>query len=185
MSKKTFDKIDFTEKPLPKDEYENSIFIMCNFSNSDLSDIKFIDCEFIGCDLSMAKLENTALRDVKFKDSKMLGLQFDTCHEFGLSFSFENCLLNHSSFFKTKQNKIIFKDSQLQEVDFSECDLSGSLFDSCDLAGAVFKNTILEKADFRTSFNYSLDPEHNRIKKAKFSLSGAVGLLDKYNIIIE
>lgn len=28
----------------------------------------------------------------------------------------------------------------------------------------AFENTILEKADFRTSFNYSIDPEKDRIK---------------------
>ncbi|HUZ61183.1 MAG TPA: hypothetical protein VMU83_20575 [Hanamia sp.] len=29
--------------------------------------------------------------------------------------------------------------------------------------------TNLEKADFRSAFNYSIDPELNEIKKAKFS----------------
>lgn len=47
------------------------------------------------------------------------------------------------------------------------------------------ENTILEKSDFQTSYNYSIDPEINRIKKAKFSFQGAVGLLDKYDIEVE
>ena len=51
--------------------------------------------------------------------------------------------------------------------------------------GAAFENTILEKADFRTSFNYSIDPGKNRIKKAKFSLAGIAGLLEKYDIEID
>jgi uncharacterized protein YjbI with pentapeptide repeats len=72
----------------------------------------------------------------------------------------------------------------LGELDLTECDLTGSVFDNCDLKGAVFENTIIEKADFRTSFNYSIDPQTNRIKKAKFSLSGIAGLLHKYDIEI-
>jgi len=32
----------------------------------------------------------------------MLGLRFDMCNAFGLSFSFEGCQLNHSSFYKTQ-----------------------------------------------------------------------------------
>jgi fluoroquinolone resistance protein len=44
---------------------------------------------------------------------------------------------------------------------------------------------MLEKADFRTSNGYSIDPEMNRIKKAKFSLEGVAGLLDKYDIEVE
>jgi hypothetical protein len=53
------------------------------------------------------------------------------------------------------------------------------------LTGARFENTIIEKADLRTSYNYSIDPENNRIKKAKFSLAQIAGLLDKYNIEID
>ncbi|WP_373542362.1 pentapeptide repeat-containing protein [Chamaesiphon sp.] len=64
-------------------------------------------------------------------------------------------------------------------------DLSSSVFDNCDLTRTIFARTILEKADFRNSFNYSIDPELNRIKKAKFSQSGIAGLLDKYDIEIE
>ena len=115
----------------------------------------------------------------------MLGLYFENCNQFGLSFSFNNCNLTHSSFYQTKLKKTIFKNSQFHEVDFAECDLTSCVFDNCDLAKATFKNTILEKADFRTSFNYSINPEINRIKKAKFSLSGIVGLLDKYDIQID
>ena len=55
----------------------------------------------------------------------------------------------------------------------------------CDLTDTKFENTVIEKADFRTSFNYSIDPYLNRIKKAKFSLTNITGLLDKYDIEIE
>jgi fluoroquinolone resistance protein len=50
---------------------------------------------------------------------------------------------------------------------------------------AIFDNTILEKADFRTSFNYSINPERNKMKKSKFSTAGIAGLLDKYDIEVE
>ena len=59
------------------------------------------------------------------------------------------------------------------------------MFDNCDLARAIFANSILEKADFRTSYNFSIDPEINKIKKAKFSLTTVSGLLGKYDIEIE
>jgi uncharacterized protein YjbI with pentapeptide repeats len=115
----------------------------------------------------------------------MLGLHFQDCNPFLLSFVFENCTLNLSSFYKLKLKKTSFKNSGLQEVDFSETDLSGSAFENCDLAKATFDQTNLEKADFRTSYNYSIDPELNRIKKAKFSLSGIIGLLNRYDIDVD
>jgi uncharacterized protein YjbI with pentapeptide repeats len=70
-------------------------------------------------------------------------------------------------------------------VDFTETDLTESLFENCDLARATFANTMLEKTDFCTAYNYSIDPDLNRIKKAKFSTAGIAGLLDKYDILIE
>lgn len=73
----------------------------------------------------------------------------------------------------------------LEEVDFSEAELTGSQFTECDFRGAMFDQTNLEKADFRSSINYSIDPEANRIRKSKFSREGAMGLLAKYDILIE
>jgi hypothetical protein len=111
----------------------------------------------------------------------MLGLHFDTCNPFALACSFENCSLNHSSFYKTKIKKTIFKNSQLQETDFTQCDLTNSVFDNCNLASATFDNTILEKVDLRTSYNYH-DPETMN-KKAKFCIPTVTGLLAKYTLI--
>ncbi|MDB5274371.1 MAG: putative low-complexity protein, partial [Chitinophagaceae bacterium] len=63
--------------------------------------------------------------------------------------------------------------------------LSQALFDHADLLDAVFNGTQLEKADFVTAVNYTIDPELNNIKKAKFSLHGLPGLLAKYGISVE
>ena len=76
-------------------------------------------------------------------------------------------------------------NSALHELDFSEADLASAVFKGCDLQRSIFSSTNLEKADLGTSFNYSIDPERNRLKKAKFSLAGVVGLLDKYDIHID
>jgi fluoroquinolone resistance protein len=189
----TFDKVDFTQTPLTMGEYEYCIFTNCNFSNSDLSDFIFLECEFLDCNLSLTKLIQTALKGVKFKNCKMVGLNFRGCNEFGFIVYFEGCTLNYASFSnvdvdlkkRTKLKHTIFRNSLLQEVDFTQCDLSYVIFDNCDLIGAIFEDTILEKADFRTAFNYSIDPELNRIKKAKFSRSGLAGLLDKYDLEID
>jgi fluoroquinolone resistance protein len=185
IENETFEKINCTEIVLIKGDYENCTFINCNFPNIDLSNINFIECTFKGCDLSVAKLIKTAFRDVKFKDCKMLGLHFENCNEFLFSVYFENCILNLSSFYKRSLKKTKFVNTRLHEVDFGEADLTASVFDNCDLMRAIFDHTNLEKTDLRTSYNYSIDPEMNRIKKAKFAIAGIAGLLHKYDIIIE
>lgn len=80
---------------------------------------------------------------------------------------------------KIHDNKTFNKD------DFSEADLTSSAFINCDLSRCLFRQTILEKADLRSANNYSIDPEVNRIKNARFSASGVFGLLDKYQIKID
>lgn len=182
---KIYDQINFQQIPLVKGEYENCRFINCDLSNINLSESIFIDCSFVSCNLSLIKLGDTVFRDVHFNECKMLGLHLEDCNEFGLMFSFEKCSLNHSSFFQTKIRKTIFTDCQLQETDFTEADISGCVFKDCDLLKAKFEHTIMEKTDFRSAYNYSIDPEMNKIKKAMFSQAGIKGLLDKYDIKIE
>jgi fluoroquinolone resistance protein len=180
-----FNKLDFASNPLPKGEYENCTFANCDFSNQNLSGFVFSDCNFKGCNLSLAAVKATAFREVMFVDCKLTGIQFHTCNDFLFSVSFENCILNLASFNHLKIKKSLFKKSTLQEVDFTEADCTNSTFDGCDLSRTIFYRTNLEKCDFRTSFNYSIDPETNKIKHAKFSLNGIMGLLEKYAIDVE
>jgi len=182
---KEFKNIDFKIDLLSTVEFENCTFINCNFSGIDLSDVIFYESEFLDCDLSNVKLLNTAFQEVAFKNCKLLGLRFDECKPFLISFSFDSCTLNYSSFFQLKIPKTTFKDSNLLEVDFTESDLQYANFDACDLSGALFYNTILENADFRDSRNFNIHPEANYIRNAKFSSESLLGLLFKYEIHVD
>jgi fluoroquinolone resistance protein len=176
-----FDKIN----TISRGEYDNCTFRNCDFSNVDLSHFIFAECEFIECNLTMTKLVKSSWRDVRFKNCKLVGLHFQDCQDFLFGVRFENCSLNLASFYQRNLKKTLFRNCSLHETDFTESDLSQAIFDNCDLKLAIFDNSILEKADFRTSFNYSLNPEINRIKKARFSLQGIAGLLSHYDILIE
>ena len=180
----TFTGADLKEKPLTKGEYEACTFNDCDLSSSDLSEFIFDGCTFFRCNISLAKLRRTALRDVIFRECKMVGLHFEDCEQIGISFVFEECLLNNSSFYGMKFKKGIFRKSSLKEADFTDSDISGSLLEGCDMLNATFSGTNLEKADLSTSFNYSIDPTSSKIKKAKFSQSGLSGLLDVFGIEI-
>jgi fluoroquinolone resistance protein len=182
---KLFEKVDYTVNYLPRDEYENCRFVNCNFYGGDISHMTFRECTFTDCDFSLAKMKNTALNDIHFIGCKLLGVQFEECNQFLLSLDFVNCVLKLAVFYKLKLKKTRFVNCNLQETDFTEAELPGSLFDNCDLLRVIFHKSNLEKVDFRSSFNYSIDPENNRITKARFSRVGVVGLLDKYKIEIE
>lgn len=164
--------------------YESCQFISCNFEGAKFSSYKFIDCIFDMCNLSLILQEDMMIQDCQFKNCKILGFQFGQANTFNLSFSFTNCVLDHSSFHGVKIKKTIFKDCLLREVDFERSDCSQAIFDNCDLQSAIFYQTTLEQTDFRTAYNYMLDPEYNKIKGAKFTLAGIPGLLQKYKIKI-
>jgi uncharacterized protein YjbI with pentapeptide repeats len=181
----TFEKLDTITRPLAKGTYDHCTFLNGDLASANLSEFKFIDCTFSCCNLSMVAVSAAVFRDVNFAGCKMMGILFNQADKFGLSIRFEDCVLDHSSFYQAKIKKTIFLRCQLKEVDFTGCDLSHSAFGQCDLAGAVFEDTLLEKADLRSAYGYTIDPESNRIKKAKFSLSGLPGLLAKYDIEIE
>jgi fluoroquinolone resistance protein len=99
--------------------------------------------------------------------------------------SFTGCLLNLCTFYKMKIKNTRFVNCSLLEVDFTETDLTAAELNNCNMLQAVFDNTILEKADLRTAINFSIDPERNKLKKAKFSATALSGLLHKYDLIIQ
>ncbi len=185
IEQQLFNKQDYTETLLSKGEYDTCNFRDCNFAGSDLSGIRFMDCTFIGCDLSNVKVLNSSFHETAFKECKMLGLHFENCDQLGLTVRFENCQLDHSSFYQVKLNHTVFLHNSLREVDFTETDLRNTIFDECDLLNAAFDHSNLERADFTSALNYSFDPESNRIRGAKFSLPSVVGLLNKYQIEIQ
>lgn len=180
-----FENIDYSEKELTKIEFIDCEFKNCNFTKSNLTNTDFIDCSFIACNFSMAVVNKLGIKTVKFKECKLMGIDFSKCNSFLFSASFNNCQLDYCSFFQMKMKKTLFVDCSLKEVDFVETDLTMVVFKNCDLLNSNFDRTNLEKADFRTAFNYSFDPEINKIKKAKFSKEGIIGLLYKYDIEIE
>ena len=182
---KEFTNIDSSENPLLPGEYENCTFVNYIFTETNLSDFSFDACSFKNCDLSNTKITNTAFKEVEFRNCKLIGMQFDECNPFLLAFRFINCQLNLSAFYGLKIRNTYFENCILNEVDFTDTVLSGSTFKNCDFSGAMFGNTNLEKVDFRSSVNFSINPETNRISKAHFSVGNITGLLDKYNIIIE
>jgi len=182
---KTFEKVVYINTKINNREFEDCIFKNCDFSNSDFSNNTFMDCEFIDCNLALTQLAGTSLKTIHFKDCKLLGIQFSSCTDFLFSVSFRDCVLDYSAFANKKMPKTRFNSCSLKEVSFIGTNLTNSIFENCNLYNAVFNDTQLAAVDFRTAYNFKIDPEFNPMKKAKFSTQGIVGLLDKYDIKIE
>ena len=181
---KTFEGTLYTDKVIKDREFQSCTFKKCDFSNSDFSHNKFIDCIFDGCNLSMMKLARTTLNNAVFINCKILGVNFSECQSMLFTVRFDACILDYASFMGRKMLNTRFTKSSLKETTFSQANMAGSVFDECELSGAVFNRTDLGSANFTTSYNYTIDPEINNLKKAAFSADGIHGLLTKYQISI-
>lgn len=166
-------------------DFENCRFKGCDFTGVDLSDIRFADCQFTDCTLALAGVNNTAWQNVQFNGCKLSGVHFSRSSNFLFEAHFTDCILDNAVFYQKKNKKAQFINCSLIETDFTEADLTGALFKECNLNHAFFERTILKTADFSTSYNYTIDPENNLLKKAKFSVHGLPGLLSKYDIVVQ
>ncbi len=170
---------------LEKAEYDNCHFIQCGFNELNLNNYSFSECIFEACDLSNVKIANTSFKDVQFRQCKLLGLKFEEVNPFLFSVLFESCSLNFASFYKVILKATNFSNCSLQEVDFSGTDLTDSTFDNCDFSASIFDGSILKNVNFRTSYNFSIDPSRNQLTKAKFSKENCLGLLNHLKIEIK
>ena len=128
----------------------------------------------------MSLLELYFLTDAKFQ---MLILRCATNSFFEIHF--KECILDFSKFYTLKIKGTTFIDCSIIAVDFMSTDLTEVVFDNCDLYRSEFAKAIANKANFKTSYNYTIDPSKTKIKKAVFSLNELKGLLYKHDVIVK
>ncbi|MEE9438163.1 MAG: pentapeptide repeat-containing protein [Saprospiraceae bacterium] len=109
IEEQQFSDLIFKDFPIKKGEYAYCIFTNCDFYEADLSNYNFNDCEFLNCNFSLIKTEQTALRNIRFVDCKLMGVHFDECNQFGLSMSFNNCIVSHCIFDGTTLKGTMFE----------------------------------------------------------------------------
>ena len=121
-------KIDFTQGSIEKGEYDNCTFVNCNFQSAQVSSIQFIECQFTDCNFSNAIIKDSSFIKVYFAGCKMIGVKFHEANQFLLQFSFKECQLNFSSFYKLKIPNTSFISCNLEHVDFTETQASKNYF---------------------------------------------------------
>jgi uncharacterized protein YjbI with pentapeptide repeats len=99
-----------------------------------------------------------------------------------LAVTFIDCVFK---FYTLKLKGTSFVHCSLIAVDFMSADLTEVVFDTCDLYRSEFAKAIANKANLKTSYNYTIDPTKTKIKKAIFALTGLKGLLTKYEVVVE
>jgi uncharacterized protein YjbI with pentapeptide repeats len=175
----------FLDAAMKYKEYENCTFHHCDFTSCTFQSVSFLDCNFFNCNFNTTKINHVSLRGVWFTKCDFTSVNFAMTDQVIFEFHFKDCLLDYAQFYALKMKKMQFINCSMIAVDFMGSDLTETLFDHCNLRKAVFIDTIAHKADFSTSYDYTIDPEKNKIRKAIFSTEGLKGLLQKYDIVVK
>jgi len=165
-------------------EFEQCVFKNCDFSQCNFIAVVFIDCRFVDCNFNNSKINHVALRTVSFERCQIQDVNFAMCDKLIFEIAFTDCVLDFSKFYTLKIKGTVFKNCSLIAVDFMSTDLTEVVFDQCDLYRSEFNKAIAVKANFKTSYHYSINPEKTKIKHAVFSLQEVKGLLAQHNVII-
>ncbi len=179
-----YNNITYGDEELNLKEFECCTFNHCDFSQCNFIGVAFINCIFNYCNFNNSRINHVALRTVSFNYCKMKEVNFAMCDKLIFEIAFKNCQLDFSKFYALKMKGTSFIDCSLIAVDFMATDLSESVFDYCDLYRSEFEKAIANKTDFRTSYNYTIDPAKTKLKKAQFSVEGVKGLLFKHDILV-
>ena len=183
-SEQTFDTVLGKNAVIEDRIFENCTFTKCNFTAAEFRRCKLLDCTFDACDLSNFQIRGSTLRDLTFRNCKLVGVNWTNATAVS-HLNFDKCLLDYGNFVALDLRKSAIQACLAKEADFAETNLSEANCRGTDFAGARFGNTNLTKADFRQALNYSIRPDENKIKKAKFSLPEATLLLYGLDIILE
>jgi fluoroquinolone resistance protein len=184
---RTFEKVVLTGGHVLAADFAEVSFVRCDFSEAILEACRFADCVFDGCDLTMVQLPECRLSNVTFNDTRVMGVDWTRASwprlGAGGVIAFSGCVLSHTTFIGLSLPEVRFTGCKATDVDFREADLSRASFENTDLADSIFLKTDLSQADFSRARNYRIDPAHNKISGAKFSLPEALSLL--YSMDIE
>jgi uncharacterized protein YjbI with pentapeptide repeats len=179
-----FDQITNVIDQWADQSFEQCIFRKLDLTRTEFIGTNFINCRFESCNLTSVILKNTKLYDVSFVNCQLPHVDFSVCNPFGFHVNFQECGLDYTVFLNRKLKKARFTDCSLKEAHFLKCELTGTVFKQCNLELARFEDNDLTGADFSSSYNLELDPDLNKLKKARFSLHNLPGLLAKYNLVI-
>jgi len=180
---------EFVGLHVEKSKIEDTTFCHCKFIDCRFSACGFVDCAFDKClfdrcDLSLLDVAHTSFRETYFLASKAIGINWAQSSN-PASIHFKDCVINYSVFFGMSLMRMKMVHCVAHEANFADANLTGAILRETDFQNSLFSNTNLTGADLEGAENYSINPNHNTLKKTIFSLPEAISLLGTLDIILK
>lgn len=114
------------------------------FVGADLQRVRVIDAVFESCDLSGARIDDSALTRVEFRDCRLSGVQFNATRFTDVRFV--DCRLDGAGFRMAHGNRVWFEGCILKDAEFSASELTAARFERCELTGVDFSQARIPDA---------------------------------------
>jgi fluoroquinolone resistance protein len=183
-----FKEVRLERQEIVSSEFQDCVFFRSSFVESVFRRCRFVECVFTECDLSLVRVPESRFTFTRWESCKVIGVNWAEADwpKTGLAnpIGFFKSAISHSTFIGLALKGIEIKDCVAMDVDFREADLSGADFGGTDLSQSLFGHTDLSEADLSRARNYHIDPSHNVLRQARFSLPEAMSLLHSMDIVL-
>ncbi|WP_424534372.1 pentapeptide repeat-containing protein [Sphaerisporangium viridialbum] len=140
-----FDGVDLSSRDADTVEFEGCRFVDMRFSGTVMRRGGFSNVAMERCDLSNMSARSSSMHRTRVTASRLTGMAWSECGFRDVLF--DACRGDLTGFrFPTFKN-VVFRDSNMLEVNFQNADLRGVRFERCD-TGAQFSNAQMEGARF-------------------------------------
>ena len=180
-----FSSVNFSELNIADHSFENCTFSSCRFREMAIPGATFRSCVFKECEFVLTKLNEVTLNGAVFESCRIMGVNFSECSKFAFSPEFRGCVIDNAVFYGVSLKKGIILKCRLVDCDLTGCDFREADFSDTRFERVAIRQCNFEKADFRTSQGYAIDPGSNQVRKAKFSLPEAQSFLSFLGIDLE
>jgi len=155
-------------------ELENYNFKYCNLSEKNISNIRFVGCDFSSAILNRTDFDNCVFMNVIFIGATLYNTKFIKSKIF--SSSFHHVILDNSIFTDTTIENTNMSYSSAQSAKFTNCCLFSTDFSSSNLCDSKFINTSLRYIQFGMSnLAFAIFNECPTVENIDFKLSNLCG----------
>lgn len=159
-----------------------------SLAGATLSGVRLEGCVVERVDLSRARLPDSVVDGCRFAGCKALATSWAMLRAPVLApgpSAWVDCQLSMGSFAGLDLTGARFERCVLTDGDFDDATLRRVVFDDCSLAGARFVRADLREADLRGARDYVLDARETRVAGLRVDLTGSLGLLAPFGVVVD
>lgn len=169
-------------------EFDGCTFRNVVFNAATIRSSRFVDCTWVGCDLSLMDPLDSVFSECSFEECRISGVNWTMSVRRDAAIAepntFARCDLGMSNFAELDLTGWRFVDCRVAESGFREATLTDAHFERTDLNGADFANADLSGATLIECPGLYLDPTLTKLTGTTVSATTAVQIAEALGLII-